>query len=81
MLSGQTGTSVLPKLQARSEEISFEERIGHAKLIRALLVAINQQWLFENQRDYEAISPISPEDSDESDLETSHEVTMSSVHI
>jgi hypothetical protein len=71
----------LPKLQARSEEISFEERINHAKLIRALLVAINQQWLFESQRDCEAVSPISPEDSDESDLETSHEVTMSSVHI
>lgn len=65
--------SVIPKLHNRTEEISFEERIRHAKLIRALLVAINQQWLYENERTQSSASPVtSIEDSDDgSDVEMS----------
>jgi len=56
-----------PKIHARSQEVSFEERICHAKLIRALLVAVNQQWLYENQRSFSRdVSPMTSEGSDDS---------------
>jgi len=73
-----TGKEALPSLSAlslsdaralhtRSEDISFEERTRHAKLIRALLVAVNQQWLYENRRNISRdVSPLGSEDSEDS---------------
>lgn len=70
----------LPKLHNRSDEISFEERVRHAKLIRALLVAVNQQWLYQQQWEREEASPISADEDDEgSDFEMAHDRLMTAV--
>jgi len=58
-------TTIQP-LKTRRTEITYEERVRHATLIRTLLIAINKQWA-TSQREISPPSDLDSEDEDSCD--------------